>query len=94
MSGRPPRYAQRKDANQSAVVAALEQIGCDVLVMHEPCDLLVGRAGRTFCLEVKDGNKPPSRRRLTKNQVKFHGQWRGHKAVVKDADEAIAAVTR
>lgn len=91
MSG-PPRYAQRKDANQGEIVAALEAIGCDVIVLHEPCDLLIGHQGRTLCFEIKDGRKVPSARKLTRNQVKFHSQWRGHKAIVSTVDEALAAV--
>lgn len=88
------RYALRKDANQGEIVAALERIGCTVMVLHEPCDLLVGYRGRTCCLEVKDGAKPPSKRKLTDNQVRFTADWRGHYAVVQSVDEAIAAVQR
>lgn len=91
MSG-PPRYAQRKDENQAEIVAALERIGADVFVLHEPADLLVGMAGRTLLVEIKNPKKPPSKRRLTPAQVKFHAQWRGHKAVVHTPEQAIAAV--
>lgn len=86
------RYALRKDANQGEIVQALEAIGCDVLVVHEPTDLIVGRNGLTMLLEVKDGKKRASARKLTPNQRKFHGSWRGHKATVTCQDEAIAAV--
>lgn len=86
------RYALRKDDNQGDIVKALEQIGCSVVVMHAPCDLLVGWRGRTLCLEVKDGAKRPSARKLTPDQVIFRAEWRGHYAVVSSVDEAIAAV--
>lgn len=88
----PSRYRQRKDANQAEIVKALEAIGCDVIVMHSPVDLLVGRSFRTMLLECKDGSKPPSARRLTKEQLQFHASWRGHKAVVTSPEEAIEAV--
>ena len=90
---RPPQYAQRKDANQGEIIAALEAIGCDVWVAHQPVDLIVGFRLKTFLLEVKDGDKCPSRRKLTPAQAKFHASWRGHKATVKTAQEAIDVVT-
>lgn len=86
------RYAQRKDANQRGIVDALVALGCDVFVTHEPVDLIVGFRGKTMLLEVKDGNKPPSERRHTPAQKKFHATWRGHKATVLSADEAINCV--
>lgn len=89
----PSRYRQRKDANQPDIVKALEAIGCDVIVMHSPADLLVGYRDRNWLLEVKDPNKPPSGRKLTPAQVKFHANWRGQKAKVHTPEEAIAAVT-
>jgi hypothetical protein len=59
-------------------------------------DLVVGYRGRgkpeTFLLEVKDGDKPPSARKLTPAQVVWHGEWRGHVAVVCNLAEALAAV--
>jgi len=91
---RPPQYAQRKDANQGEIVKALEAIGCDVWIMHQPVDLLVGFRGRCLLLECKDGAKSASRRKLTPAQVKFHASWRGHKATVKTPQEAIDAVLR
>jgi len=86
------RATGRKDANQGDIVKALEAIGCTVKVMHVPCDLLVGYRGRNILLEVKDGNKPPSARKQTEDQVIFQAEWRGQYAVVKTVDEAIAAV--
>lgn len=43
-------------------------------------------------LEVKDGSKPPSERKLTPAQVKFHAEWKGWISVVTSVDEALAAV--
>lgn len=90
----PPRYAQRKDSNQSPIVSALRDCGVDVWVLHEPCDLLCGYRGLTMCLEVKgvDGKKQAKPRKLTPTQKIFHSDWRGHKAIVTDPESAIAAV--
>jgi hypothetical protein len=88
--------AARVDANQAEIVAALRKAGCDVTPTHRAGegfpDLAVGYRGATYLLEVKDGSKPPSERALTDAQVRWHGQWRGHKAVVCNVDEALLAV--
>jgi hypothetical protein len=38
-------------------------------------DLLCWYNGRTLLLEIKDGSKPPSARRLTPAEQKFHDEW-------------------
>jgi hypothetical protein len=57
-------------------------------------DLLVGYQGQTFLLEVKDGQKPPSERRLTKDQLVWHGAWRGGPLAVVDSVDAALRVIR
>lgn len=90
--------AARVDANQSAVVDALRAIGCKVYVASSfgqgfP-DLIVGHRGRLMLLEVKDGDKPPSARKLTPDQVRFHAEWTGLPLYVVDSVEAaIKTVT-
>lgn len=71
------RRAGRKDANQELIVKALRKAGASVTVMDEPVDLLVGYKGRTFLIEVKDGARKPSERRLTPEQQKFFNEWQG-----------------
>lgn len=87
------RYAKRRDANEPEIVAALERIGCTVVRLDE-VDILAGRNGRNVLIECKDGNKPPSARKLTPNQVKLRDHWRGQYDVATTAEEAIAIVTR
>lgn len=88
--------AAKVDANQKEIVEALRSIGATVQHLHavaQGCpDLLVGRQGVNYLLEVKDGNKPPSSRKLTPDQVNWHSLWQGAVVVVKSVDEAIAAV--
>jgi hypothetical protein len=44
-------------------------------------------------MEVKDGDKAPSARRLTADQQKFHAEWRGGQlALVCDVESALRAV--
>ena len=86
----------RTDANQQEIINELRKIGCSVFDASQFgngfTDLVVGRAGVNWLMEVKDGSKPPSTQALTKDQKKFHDEWRGQKAVVRSPDEAIAIV--
>ena len=95
---------RRVDANHAAIVKALRAVGCSVQSLHsvgKGCpDLLVGygfgshREGRNLLLEVKDGDKSPSARKLTADEQRWHDEWRGQVCVVTSVDEAIKAVLR
>lgn len=95
--------AARTDRNQPDIVRALRAAGCTVHCLHQlgggVPDLLVGRTvgglvggRRNFLLEVKDSEKPPSARRLTPDQEKWHREWGGQVAVVTTVEEAMRAV--
>lgn len=51
------------------MIEALERIGCLVYVIRQPVDLIIGYGGMWMLAEVKDGDKPPSRRKLRKEQI-------------------------
>jgi len=89
------RRAARVDANQREIVAALRAVGVSVQPLHtvgKGCpDLLCGVRGTNLLLEIKDGNKPPSARKLTPDEAAWHESWRGQVAIVESVDEAIAA---
>lgn len=90
------RRAANIDTNQPEITAALRDVGATVQPLHmvgKGCpDLLVGYRQATFLIEVKDGKKPPSRRRLTPDEVAWHENWRGHVAVVETTDDALRAI--
>ena len=92
--GKDMRYAARIDDNQISIVRALRKAGCRVLslaAVGKGCgDLLVNRAGVLYLLEIKDGDKYPSQRKLTPHQIKFHQEWDVH--VVNDISQALIAV--
>lgn len=92
----PVRRAARVDANQSDVIEALRAIGASVQPLHmvgQGCpDLLVGHRDRNWLIEVKDGAKMPSRRRLTDDQVRWRDAWRGIVWVVTCPQDAVAIV--
>lgn len=90
------RRAAKTDANQQDIVNALRAAGCSVqslaAVGRGVPDLLVGRAGVNLLLEVKDGNQPPSSRKLTDEQVVWHAIWKGSVKVVETAEQALGYV--
>lgn len=80
------RRAAKIDANQTRIVDALRAGGATVFITSAVGDgfpdLVVGYCGETFLIEVKDGAKAPSRRRLTADQERFHGAWTGGRLFV------------
>jgi hypothetical protein len=88
--------AARTDANQTEVTKALRKIGCSVQLLHSVgrgCpDMLVGYKGNNYLLEIKDGDKPESARKLTAEQTIWHYDWKGQVAVVNSAQEAIDTI--
>lgn len=86
------RRAAKTDANQDQVVEALRAAGATVqslaAVGKGVPDLLVGFQGKTLLMEVKDGRKPPSERRLTEQQFIWHGAWRGGPVAIVDGPDA------
>lgn len=95
------RRAAKIDANQGQIVQAFRSLSCSVAITSAVGDgfpdLVVGINGLNILVEIKDGAKPPSERRLTPAQVDFHGNWRGQVVVVETVDDVIdlvAAVRR
>lgn len=86
----------RVDANQPAIVEALRKMGATVLHLHTigkgAPDIAVGYKGKNALVEIKDGSKPPSARKLTPDEEKFHAEWRGQVTVIESVDEAIAFI--
>ena len=88
------RRAAKVDANHGVIVTALRKCGCQVqslaAVGKGVPDLLVERAGKLFLLEVKDGAKVPSARKLTPDEARFGRTWPVH--VVLSPEDALRAV--
>lgn len=76
------RTAAKIDANQNKIVDRLRKTtGCKVQVLSMVgggCpDILVGFMGKNYLFEIKNPEMPPSKRRLTKDEKRFHNQWSG-----------------
>lgn len=84
------------DANHYEIVRALEQIGVGVLDTSGASggwsDLVTFQRGVMRAVEIKDGDKSASRRKLTIAQVRAHDLARTHGCtihVVTSVDEAL-----
>ena len=88
----------RVDENQPEIVKALRQAGATVqslAAVGKGCpDLLVAYCVQNYLVEVKDGNKPPSARKLTREQEIWHKLWQAPVYVVKNTAEALSVVGR
>jgi hypothetical protein len=92
------RYANRIDANQNKIVEGLRGAGAYVRIISQGDgipDLLVGYKGYTILMEVKDGDKVPSARKLTDAEQKFFNEWDGGMlVVVNSVQEALETLKR
>ena len=88
----------RSDDNQAYIIDQLRQRGISVAVLSHVGngvpDVLAGWKGVNYLLEIKDGNKVPSKRKLTPAQKKFHASWKGQKAVVENIEQALEVITK
>jgi hypothetical protein len=90
------RRAAKVDSNQSEIVTALRKRGavCLIISQLKNCfDILVCFKGEVFMVEIKDGNKPLSARKLTEGEQEFKSKiesvgckyW-----VIESVDDAIS----
>mgnify|MGYP003678233187 CR=1 FL=1 len=86
------RRAARVDDNQSEIVALFRKLGWTVLIISQLkncCDIIVSKGGRTIAVEIKDGKKQPSERKLSEGEEKFKGNWQGEYKLVICNDDVI-----
>lgn len=96
------RRAGRTDANQTAVVQALRNMGCSVAITSGAGnglpDIIVGVHGVNLLIEIKDSEKVPSAKKLTPAEQYFVDNWKGLAVkIVETPEEAVnyvVAVTR
>ena len=89
----------RVDGNQKSIVGALRDEGASVQSLAsvgDGCpDLVVGLAGKTFLIEIKNGEKSPSHRMLTADQVQWVERWNGSAVIVLiDVSKAVSWARR
>ena len=84
----------RVDDNQPEIVKAFRSLGWIVAHTHMVGsgfpDLVCSKGGITLLVEIKDGSKPPSARKLTIKEQEFHSTWQGHLAIIESVDDVFA----
>lgn len=92
------RRAAKIDANQPSIVKALRKAGASVEPLHMVGngfpDVIIGIDGLNLLVEIKDGSKAPSARKLTKDEEKWHAEWKGQVTVLESEEQAIEFVNR
>lgn len=87
------RRASAVDRNQPEIVKDLRKAGATVQHLHtvgQGCpDILVGFRGENILMEIKDGEKPPSKQKLTDDEADWHTLWRGKVYIVRSSEEAL-----
>jgi hypothetical protein len=67
------RRAAKVDKNQPKIVKALRNVGACVILTHQlknAFDCLVVYKGEIYIVEIKDGDLPPSSKKLTSGEEK------------------------
>lgn len=91
------RRAAKVDANQKKVVKSLRGIpGVTVAITSQlgegfP-DFIVGYRGFNYMIELKDGDKVKSAKKLTEDEGKFHKEWKGQVTVCESFDEIFKLI--
>ena len=92
------KWSNKIDNNQPEIVKLFRKLGASVQHIHrvgQGCpDLAVGFRGKSYLFELKDGNKPPSQRKLTPDEEKWHIEWEGHVEIIESLDDVIDFMNR
>lgn len=91
------KYLSKVDDNQPEIVKFLRKLGASVQPLHtigKGCpDIVVGFRGQNWLVEIKDGSKAPSQRRLTTDEGKWRAAWVGQYAVVECTDDCLSLLS-
>lgn len=93
------RRAAKVDANHGQIIATIRGFGISVSDTSNVgegfpdtvCGYGIGAdgtGGRCFLVEIKDGAKVPSKRRLTPAQEAFRASWKGNYVVLETVEQA------
>lgn len=86
------RTAARKDANHTQIVNLFKKLGwsvLDIAQLKNCCDIFVSKRHTTIAIEIKDGEKTPSQRKLTPGELKFKDEWMGLYEIVICEEDVI-----
>lgn len=93
------RRAAKIDRNQPEIVKALRKAGAVVKHVHQVkklFDIIVCYQGKTYCVEIKDGELPPSSRKLKEGEQECKDDFEsvGVKYwIINSIDEALEMIS-
>ena len=86
------RFA-KVDDNQPEIVKFFRDLGWTVAHTHMVgkgfVDIIVAKNGVNVLVEIKDEKKPPSARKLTPDEQKFHEEWKGLIRIIESRQDVI-----
>lgn len=89
------KYA-KVDDNHSQIVQVFRKLGCTVqslaTIGRGVPDLIVARRGNLVLVEVKDGKKCPSHRKLTADEQQWQKNWKSPVYLVETVEQAAALI--
>lgn len=84
---------KRVDANQKDLVELLRALGASVQPLHTvgkgTPDALIGYKGRNLLAEIKNPEMPPSARKLTPDEKRWHSAWKGQVAIIETEEDVM-----
>lgn len=88
--------AKRVDNNQKKIVEHLRRLGISVQHLHtigQGCpDLLLGFRNQNYLIELKDGKKKPSAKKLTPDEQEFFDGWRGQVTKCENLEQILKVI--
>ena len=91
------RRAARADANQPEIVKAIRDLGATWQHTHTiggALDGIIGYYGIDQRVEIKDGKKTTSERKLTNDEQKVFDLWKGRKPVVIESVDDVEKILK
>ena len=81
------------DDNQPEIVKTFRSLGWKVAHTHTVGngfpDIVCSRHGTTILVEIKDGSKPISARKLTVKEQAFHAEWQGALHIIETVQDVF-----
>lgn len=87
------RLKARKDSNHNEIQDVFKAHGFSIVDTSSFgrgfVDFVAGRHNKNYLVEVKDINQPPSKRKLTPDEERFHKTWAGQVCVLESVEQTI-----
>jgi hypothetical protein len=90
------RRDAKQDENHKEIRTAARAMGAgwlDTFQLKNACDAMMVYRGQTVAIEIKDGQKPPSKQKLSEGEKIFRDHWTGrsgHYAIITSVAELMA----